>query len=187
MRIGAGSASILLAMLIAMAGCGQKQTGNPRVEKFVHQTRTDFVRLKRLLAPALARADRRRAVDEAVAEFLADAKARAGRTEIGIAVLDGAMNYIAGREWSRGETAAEPVSTSLSDFSYLEDLFRAARTGIAARALYFRGREILTVCSAVGSAENPRAFVCIFYDAEKFARKWEFGKKTFVKIDFRQR
>ena len=171
-------------LIFAFAGCPQKPEHDLEVKKFVELTRRDLQTLKNRLVPLLGQTDRSRKVDEAVRGFLNSADAMAGRSNLGIAVLDENMNYIAGRSISAEQPDTAPIQTSLRDFSYLNDLFHAAGDGIAHRPLYYQGREIFTVCSAIRSGEEASAYVCLFYDAEKFRRVFGFGKKVFAGVDF---
>jgi hypothetical protein len=162
----------------------QEPPRSPAVNRFVKQTRQDFQTLEKRLAPVLDPDVRPRKVDEVVAGFLRNAATLAGRDNLGIAVLDGRMNYIAGRVLSEDRSGPEPIRTGLNDFSYLGDIFETARTKIAHRTLYFKGRQILTACSAIEAGGAPAAYICLFYDAESFSRQFDFGKKTFARIDF---
>jgi hypothetical protein len=154
------------------------------VSRFVEQTRQDFHTLEKRLAPVLNRGGEGREVDEVVTGFFSDAGSMAGRENLGIAVLDGRMNYIAGRVLSEDRSGPEPIKTGLNDFSYLGDIFETARTEIAHRTLYFKGRQILTACSTIEAGGAPAAYICLFYDAGPFSRQFGFGKETFARIDF---
>ena len=177
-------ASLLVFVLLAAGGCGGKPPENPDVKKFVEQTRRDFSRLDTRLAPLLGQTSPRRKVERALERFFSDAGALEGRSNLGIAVLDRDFNYIAGRKISENRSGPEQIQTRLTDFSYLEDLFESARSGIALRPLYFQDREILTACSTLGEDDPPGGYACLFYDAAAFARMWGFGKEAFVEIDF---
>ena len=175
---------LLFYLFFALAGCTRQPDRTPAVKRFVEQTRQDFQILEKRLAPVLDRNVRDRRVDEVVAGFFGDAGALAGRNNLGIAVLDAQMNYIAGRVLSEDRSGPEPIQTGLKDFSYLGDIFETARSGIAQQALYFKGRPILTACSAIGAGGDPAAYVCLFYDAQSLSRQFGIDKQTFVEIDF---
>ncbi len=175
----------LLTLFFALPGCTQNPENHlVEVKHFVDLTRRDFQTLGKRLAPLLVQTDRSEKVDEAIREFFSDAEDLAGRPNLGIAVLDGRMNYIAGRSISTDHPDAAPIQTSLRDFSYLKDLFNAAGEGIAHQSLYYQNREIFTVCSTIGSGEKTDAYICLFYDAKMFRKVFGFGKPVFARIDF---
>jgi hypothetical protein len=177
-------AGLLVVVLLAGEGCGDKPLENPNVKKFVEQTRRDFHRLDTRLAPLLGQALPRRKVDRALERFFNDPGALEGRKNLGIAVLDRNVTYLAGRKISENRSGPEPIQTRLTDFSYLGDLFESARSGITHRPLYFQDREIFTACSTIGGDDPPEGYACLFYDAAAFTRMWGFGKETFTQIDF---
>jgi hypothetical protein len=177
-------AGIVFSVFIALAACTQKPEPTLEVKQFVELTRRDFQTLEKRLSPLLVQTDPGQKVDEAVKKFLSDPETMAGRPNLGIAVLDGDMNYIAGRSVSAKQPDAAPIRTSLSDFSYLKDLFKAAGKGIAQQPLYYQNREIFTVCSAIRAGEKADAFVCLFYDAKSFRRMFGFGEQVLAGIDF---
>lgn len=174
---------LTVLLLLALAGCGQEKASGPGVERFVDQTRKDFTHLTERLAPALASKQPALRTDAVLAGFLTDEGAMGGRSTLGIAVLNAQMNFIAGRLLSADAGRPRPIQIGLNDFSYLADLFKTADRRITPETLYFKGNQIFTVCRMI-DADRTKAFVCLFYDAAAFVRKWGFDQETFEKIDF---
>jgi hypothetical protein len=152
-------------------------------EAFRTAVKSDFPLIEESLLDALAGDNPAVRVDRAIRRAFVVLAAR-GRHGTGLAVLDGKMNYVAGRVMDDASPEGKPLDTALTDFSYLKSAFKGIESGrIVGTPLYYPGREILAICKSIASGKT-RGTACFFYDAAGFAERWGIGKDEFGRIDF---
>lgn len=155
-------------------------------DAFRTAVKSDFSLIEERLIDALAGDTSTVRIDRAIRRAFV-ALADRGRHGTGLAVLDGEMNYVAGRVMEDASPEGKPLDTALTDFSYLKSAFKGIESGrIVGTPLYYPHRKILAICKPI-AAGMTRGTACLFYDAAGLAETWGIGEDEFARIDFNSR
>jgi hypothetical protein len=186
LRPGAWNLPAVVLLAWVAAACTAPPPLSRNAVAFRDAVRSDFSLIEENLVGALAGDAPGLRVDRAIRQAFG-ALAERGRRGTGLAVLDGEMNYVAGRVMGDADPEGKPLETALTDFSYLKSAFKGIESGqMVGTPLYYPKRKILAICKPL-TAGGIRGTVCLFYDAAGFSKTWGIGEEEFTRIDFNSR